>query len=413
MFLAASQALVGAGNQMVPTLGAIIVVKLLGNASLAGVGMSILGASRLLVAYPLGKVVDRFGRKAGIATGLVIGIVGAAVTGLSVVFLSFPLFLMGMLAFGAGVSAAEQLRVAAADMYPPRLRGRGLGLVLTGSLAGALGGLGIIKLAQGLSVSVGLDPTALAWILVPFFIPIGLFLIMQVRPDPKTIAANLAQYYPGEKLPPSTARADGKPSGGFFTYVRDYPKLAAYTSMFSMQGAMTMLMAMTPLALSHHGHGLGVISLAVTIHVIGMFGFSLPLGRLVDRVGRRPVLLAGLLTGAAGGIIMPLTPSYFVITFGIFLVGLGWSCANVASTALIADTTDPSERGRAIGANDTFSAASGMTLPLLGGVVAEYIGLPAIGVLAVALIAVPLMLVLRLREHAPGGYGEKPVAAAL
>ncbi|MBM3945928.1 MAG: MFS transporter, partial [SAR202 cluster bacterium] len=376
MYLAASQALVGAGNQMVPTLGAIIVVKLLGNASFAGVGTSILGASRFLVAYPLGKVVDTYGRRVGIAAGLLIGVVGAVVTGLSVIFLSFPLFLLGMLVFGAGLSAAQQLRVAAADMYPPRLRGRGLGLVLTGSLAGALGGPLIIKSAQSLSLSVGVDATALAWILVPIFIFPGLFLILQVRPDPKAIAANLAQYYPGEKLPPPAARTDGKPSGGFFTYVRHYPKLSAFTSMFAVQGTMSMLMAMTPLVLSRHGHGLGIISLAVTMHVIGMFGFSLPLGRLSDRFGRRPVLLAGLLIGVAGGIIMPMTPSYFVITFGIFLVGLGWSCVNVASTALIADTTDACERGRAIGANDTFSAASGVTLPLVGGVVAEYIGLP-------------------------------------
>lgn len=412
LLLAASQAFVGTGNQMVPTLGAIIVVKLLGSASFAGVGTSILGVSRFIVAYPVGKITDTYGRKAGVVAGLIVGMAGAVVIGLSVVLASFALFLLGMLIFGMGVGAAQQLRVAAADMYPTRLRGRGLGMVLTGSLVGALGGPLLIKVAQSLSGSAGIDATALAWILAPAFILPGLFLVLQVRPDPKQIAANLSEYYPGEKASAPASAAPGQPTGGFFTYVRHYPKLSAFTSMFAVQGTMGMLMAMTPLVLSHHGHGLGVISVAVTIHVIGMFGFSLPLGRLCDGIGRRPVLLAGLLIGAAGGILMPVTAIYWVITTGIFLVGLGWSCVNVASSALIVDTTGPQERGRAIGANDTFSAASGVVLPLVGGLVAQYVGLAAIGVLAVAITAPPVFLVLRLREPSPGRYEEKQATAA-
>src|SRR5262249_45282485 len=44
LLLAASQAFVGMGNQMVPTLGAIIVARLLGSVYLAGLATSTLGA---------------------------------------------------------------------------------------------------------------------------------------------------------------------------------------------------------------------------------------------------------------------------------------------------------------------------------------------------------------------------------
>jgi MFS family permease len=80
---------------------------------------------------------------------------------------SFTLFLLSILVFGSGVGAGYQLRVAAADMYPPNQRARALGLVLTGSLVGALGGPLLITTAQNLSGSLGLDPLALTWILVP------------------------------------------------------------------------------------------------------------------------------------------------------------------------------------------------------------------------------------------------------
>src|SRR5215472_14590253 len=48
LLLAASQAFVGVGNQMVPTLGAIIVARLLGSVYLAGLATSTLGARRFL-----------------------------------------------------------------------------------------------------------------------------------------------------------------------------------------------------------------------------------------------------------------------------------------------------------------------------------------------------------------------------
>ena len=43
IYFAIAQAFVGMGTQMTPTLGAIMVVRLLGNATLAGIGTSILG----------------------------------------------------------------------------------------------------------------------------------------------------------------------------------------------------------------------------------------------------------------------------------------------------------------------------------------------------------------------------------
>ena len=58
------------------------------------------------------------------------------------------MFVLGMLIFGLGVGAGQQLRLAAADLFPPSRRAEGLGYVLTGSLAGALGGPVLISAAE-------------------------------------------------------------------------------------------------------------------------------------------------------------------------------------------------------------------------------------------------------------------------
>jgi len=285
-----------------------------------------------------------------------------------------------------------------------------LGLVLTGSLVGALGGPLLIQAARAASGSLALDATALAWIFVPVAILPALMLVLLIRPDPLAIARDLQAYYPGY-LPSAEPLDRGSGSRrGFMSFIGHYPKLTAFAAMFAVQGTMMMMMALTALALSHHGHDLTSISLAVTMHVVGMFGFSLPLGRLTDRVGRRKPMLAGLVLCGIGAMLVPVTPNYWVVALGIFLVGVGWSCVNVAASALMVDTSSTEERGRAIGAMDTFSTGSGTVLPLLGGVIAEFLGLTYVGVLGMALMVVPFILLLRLREYSPGKYGQDPAS---
>lgn len=403
IFLALAQAFVGMGNQMSPTLAPIIVVQLLGSPALAGIGTSLLSVSRLLVAYPVGYLTDRFGRKAGLLLGLVVSLIGTILIGIAILQASFTFYVLALLVFGCGVGAAQQLRLAAADMFLPSRRGEGLGYVLTGSLVGALGAPLLIGLGENVAQALGSDPLAVVWLLVPAVLIPSMLLVLLVRPDPKTIAQHLERYYPGYVRPPTTGTTGGQ-VGGFRVWVRHYPLATAFASSFATQGVMTMMMAMTSLALSHHGHALPLISLSVSIHVVGMFGFSIPLGRLTDRLGRRTLMLLGAGISALGSILVPTSPDYFVITLGTFLVGLGWSCVNVASSALIADVVGPRERGRAIGTSDAISQASSIVMPLAGGPLVVLAGLPALAVVAIAVLVLPVVMLARLREPSPGRY---------
>jgi MFS family permease len=379
-----------------------MVVRLLGSANFAGIGLGITGASRFLVAYPIGKITDTYGRKAGLVLGLAVALVGACVIALSMAISSFPIFLLGMIVFGMGVNAAQQVRVAAADMYPPSRRAEGLGLVLTGSLVGAIGTPALVALAQGLSTRVHVDPLALAWLFVPITIIPGILLVLKVHPDPKEIAANLEQYYPGYRAPASQPQQAVKVS--FLQLLRHYPRAVAIVSTACVQGTMLMMMAMTSLVLHERGYGLSAITLSVAVHNMGMFGLSLPLGKLADHIGRRWVMIAGLALGGAGALLVPIGDGLVWTTVAIFLVGVGWSCVNVAATALIADTTSAGERGRAVGAADTLSAGSAIAFSFVAGPVAETMGFFTLGVLSAALVLPPLVMLARLREYSPGKY---------
>jgi MFS family permease len=301
ILLALTQAFVGMGNQITPTLAPIMVVQLLGSAALSGLGSSVLGVSRLIIAYPVGWLTDRYGRKAGLMLGLCLTLVGAFMIGSAMMLGSFGLVVAGLVVFGLGVGAAQQLRLAAAEMFLPARRGEGLGYVLTGALIGAIAAPVLIWGGEALASATGQDRLTMVWFLTPIIVVPSMVLVLLVRPDPKTIAQNLERYYPGY-VAPASEMAPAPTGNRLGVWLRHYPLATAFANSFAALGTMSMLMAMTAIALDHHGYGLTAISVSASLHTVGMFGFSIPFGRLSDRYGRRNVMLVGNVVIAVGSI---------------------------------------------------------------------------------------------------------------
>lgn len=402
LYLALTQALQGATGQLAVTFGAVMVLQLLGSASLTGIGGSIIGLSRFAVAYPIGKLTDAYGRRIGAFVALVFGMIGSIMLGFSIILPSFPIFLVGILILGLGTGAAMQMRVAAADMYPPDRRAEGLGYVLTGSVAGAVIATILVVLAELTAGLTEVDSKSIAWFIVPLVLIPAVILVQKVNPDPKVIAENLDRYWPSYRSPPIVAATSA--TGNFRTFIRHRPKQVAYACYTAAQGTMSMMMVMTPLVMVENNHTLSAISIAFSIHVTAMYAFSIPIGRLADRIGRRILLGAGLGTEVIGAILVPVSPYYWIITLGLFLVGLGWSAVNVSSTAILVDTSTPEERGRAVGTNDMLAGAITVGTPLMGGLVVASMGLMGVGLVGAALALAPMFVLGRLRELSPGRY---------
>jgi MFS family permease len=396
---------------MVPTQGAIMVLQLTGSGALAGIGGSALGLTRVLASYPSGRLADAYGRKSILIIALLLTLLGAIGLGSSLVVHSFPLFLAALLLFGCGNGASQQQRrLSAADMYPPQLRARGLGFVLTGSLIGALGGPLLIGAAGALSLTRGIDQVAMSWFLVPFVLLPSLGLILLIRPDPRDIALALQDFYPDYRR----AADDQTPSSfsgnvTLWTFLRSYPQLVAFVCMFVLYANMSMMMALAPMTMTADGMALSAISLTVAIHVLGMYAFSLPLGKLADTVGRRRVLFLGLGISTAGTVLVALTAFFPLIVLGLLLIGLGWSGGNVSTAALVADTTPPELRGRAMGANSTFSAAGSVLAPLIGGLLLQRLGAGSLVWVTLIIVVPTLVLLSGLREPKPGQYAHASI----
>jgi MFS family permease len=388
---ALSQSFTGAGMQFTYGFGPLMVIALTGSAALAGLAVGVIGLSRFLVAYPVGQVTDRYGRKPGILLGLVLALIGALVIGSSMIVESFLVLVLGLTIFGMGMNGASQLRVAATDMFLPSHRAQALGYIALGSLAGLAVSPLVVRLAESLAQQLGQAPLALPWFFLPALIVPGMVLIHFVRPDPKVIGERLADYYPGYAAPPAPRRED--------THFRVGAMLGnarlrlAILANCAAQGNMAIVMVLTSLVLSHHGHSLSAIAFAHMFHSSGMFAFTIPLGRLTDRIGRDAVMFPGIATALVGASLVAFTGMFWSVTLGTFLVGLGWAAANVSATALIADHYATHERGRAIGVNESFAGGISVVMALVTGPLIQWSGLPATGAVA-ALVTLPPLLVM-------------------
>ncbi len=114
--------------------------------------------------------------------------------------------------------------------------------------------------------------------------------------------------------------------------------------------------------------GIGAI---VAIYSFMQFLFNPILGKLSDRIGRRPVILATQLITAVSYIIFSFSNSFFLLLFSRLLAGLGGSNIGVAQ-AYIADVTTKEERAKGMG---IIGAAFGLGFvfgPLIGAFLSKY-----------------------------------------
>ncbi|MFT6287298.1 MAG: MFS family permease [Alcanivorax sp.] len=151
------------------------------------------------------------------------------------------------------------------------------------------------------------------------------------------------------------------------------PLLALYTS--DLAGA-------TPLML---GLALGVYGLSQAL-------LQIPLGWLSDRVGRKPVIVGGLLVFGFGSLVAAFADTASGLVFGRFLQGAG----AIASTimALVADLTSEEQRTKAMAIIGASIGASFALALVLGPVVAGIAGLSGVFYLTALLALVGIAVVL-------------------
>ena len=152
--------------------------------------------------------------------------------------------------------------------------------------------------------------------------------------------------------------------------------------------------------------------LALGIYGLTQACLQLPFGIASDRLGRKPVIAAGLLLFAAGGVIAALADTMHGVIFGRALQGAG--AVSAAVVALLADLTRVEQRSKAMGVVGITIGAAFLVSLVLGPVLAALVGVPGIFWLTAALALLGLaILVLGVPTPVRARGETEPVRAAL
>jgi MFS family permease len=309
------------------------------------------------------------------------GAVSCGLAGLGSAHESAPTVVAGLVGVGVANGATALARAAGGDMYPPERRGRGIALVLFGSVFGAiLGPLVFGPVLAGRELDG--DTLARLWLAAAAFELVGLVLVAAVRPDPKRIAA-LMRY---EAVGPARARAR---IGELLRRPGVVPALLAGQASWSVMVAVMNLAGSVMMDGARHDDR--ALFSVIAAHFVGMYALVIVVGDLVDRIGRARSLSGGLLLMGISVSCLPWANGVVAMEVALFGLGLGWNFSFVAATAALSERTEPWERAGLLGFNDLVSAATGAGLTLLGGVALSAGGVAGLATGAVVLVSAPAL----------------------
>jgi MFS family permease len=387
-----TQIISGIGVAIGASVGALLAAEI-ASVSMSGLAQSAVVVGAALLALPATAIVNRHGRRPSLAAAYFVAAVGSILIVTAAVRGWIHLLFLGFFLFGGATAAGFQARYAAVDLAPAALRGRHLSLIVWATTLGAVIGPSLAPLG-----GASLDRYGVPTLAGPFFFSALLFglatllLLLFLRPDPAVVARS----------------AIGKPSAPAFDARRTGMR-AALRAVVSQASArlgvsamaighvvMIGVMAMTPVHIRGAGHDaahtLRIVGLVLSFHVAGMFAFSPVMGWLTDRLGRRPVIFAGIglllaacaLAGSAGH-----QPAR--LAGGLMVLGLGWSATMVAGSTLLSESISVELRASAQGLSDLMMGLAGATAGAISGVIVDAWGYPTLTLLA-ALATAPLIV---------------------
>lgn len=161
-------------------------------------------------------------------------------------------------------------------------------------------------------------------------------------------------------------------------------------------GAIEAFLALFAASLGIPAWQIGIILGAQLVSIV----FAKPLmGKVSDRVGRRRVILPGLLIGAASVVLLPYFPNFIGLSVLSLVFGLGFATVTSSTAALVADLTKDGRYGSSMGVLRTVMDVGQSIGPVLTGFMVGAAGYAsAFTLLAAILVGAALMLGLLLRD---------------
>ena len=323
-----------------------------------GVGKAEVGAvlsafafMRLASALGVGRLVDAIGERVVLASGIGIVAISSALAGFAHSYLQL------LLLRGAGGIGSAMFSVSAMGLLlrvvAPAQRGRSVGLFQGGFLLGGISG-----------PAIG-GPLAAWSIRAPFFVYAGTLVVAGSVAMVGLRRASLAR-----KTEQADADQPNRTSLAAAFKQRAY-RAALAANLADSWAAMGVRNTLVPLFIVESLHrGTAWVGIGFTIVAFFNAATLIPAGRLVDRRGRRPVMVGGCLLSASSMALLALSPELVGYVIAMVVFGIGSGLLDVAPAAVVGDVAG--KRGSTVVAGFQMAGDGGsVSGPIVAGWVAD------------------------------------------
>ena len=325
--------------------------------SAIGLAIAIYGFARFAVAMPAGRLADRAGRRTGLALGGLVTGVGNLLCAFAP---TYPVFIAGRFVAGAGAALVLITgTVVLADITTPANRGRTLAIYQ-----------GVFLFAVG----VGPVPGGL---LAERFGLVAPFLVYAVAGG---IAGLLAWFSIPETRGRGGVDAAELVTPAFLAQVRlltgrvgfALVSLVSFVTAFARTGA---LFNVIPV-LAHDRLGLSAEQIGLGLGLASLVGLVLiyPSGVLVDRYGRKIVIMPATLVSGVSLVLFLVMPGYAWFLAGCVVWSVATGVSGAAPAAYAADTAPPGMNAAAMSAYRMLADLGYVIGPLALGAITDAFG---------------------------------------
>lgn len=398
--LFASQMTGSVGVSVGMSVGALLAADMV-SVGVSGLAQSAVVMGAALLAIPATRIVRRAGRGPSLSTMYAVAAAGAALTVIAATSRMPAALFIGFFLFGGATAANLQARFAAVDLAPAQLYGRHLSLVVWATTVGGVIGPNLSSFAGTSLGGFGLPPLAGPFVFSSaLFVFAALLLFAGLRPDPFLVA----QRAVGASTGSSTTPRAGMGTALRVVWANQDARLGIAAASVGHL-VMVAVMSMTPVHIRGAGHDaahtLRIVGIVISLHIAGMYAFSPVMGWLSDRLGRRVVILGGIVAlVAACAVAGTAGHDTTMLAVGLVFLGLGWSATMIAGSALLSQSVPQELRPSAQGLSDLVMGLAAAGAGALSGVVVYAWNYPRLTLFA-AIATLPLGVLALAKHSAP------------
>ena len=351
------------------------------------------GAVKAATNFFAGTLSDRYGRKPVLVAGW---IVGAPIPFLLMWAPSWGwiVFANVLLGVNQGLTWSTTV-IMKIDLVGPKRRGFAMGL----NEAAGYGAVAVTALATGfIAARYGLRPE-------PFFLGVayvGLGLGLSTLFVRET--RGHARHEAATHVTTDASLHGGLSTGEVFTLTSFKESALSSCSQAGMVNNLNdgLAWGLFPLYFAAAGLSIGRIGILAALYPAVWGLGQLYTGGLSDRIGRKPLIVAGMLTQAAAIGWIAATASFTAWAIGAIVLGAGTAMVYPTLLAAIGDVAHPNWRARSVGVYRLWRDSGFAIGALLAGILADLITIPAAIYAVAALTAISgLVVAVRMYETHP------------